>query len=176
MDLARFNTLPQPHQSISEWRGFIEFAQAYFSNREVDRPLVVEVGIYQNKQKDFYKEFLNADFIGIDIEAVNSIPDIMGDSNDPKTAVRLREMLNGRPVDLVFIDGHHGYGSVKNDYDVFGSMSRHLVAFHDIYTPTVEVLRFWQDLLKETDKTTVEFRSPKSYMGIGVVLKCAGGV
>lgn len=171
MDLSKFDSLPQPHQSITEWRSFMEFAVAYLQDRGVVKPLVLEVGTYQNAQRPFYQEYMNADHIGIDIEAVNSTPDVMGDSNDPATLLKLKEVLGGREIDLVFIDAHHGYDSVKNDYWVYGSLAKHMVAFHDIYTPTVEVVRFWQDLLKETDKTTVEFRSPKSYMGIGVVLR-----
>jgi hypothetical protein len=171
MNLVKLNSFPAPFQNPPEWRQFIEFSELYLRNRGVDHPVVVEIGIYQNLQRPFYQEFLNAEHIGVDIESVNSTPDIMGNSTDPNTALALQERLAGRQIDLLFIDGGHDYGTVKSDYEVYGSMTKHIVVFHDIYTREVEVRKLWGEIIAGTDKTTMEIRAPQSYMGIGMVLK-----
>jgi len=59
---------------------------------------------------------------------------IDGLSQDPKTIAKVECLLNGKKIDLLFIDGDHSYNGVRGDFFAY----RHLVAengivvFHDI--------------------------------------------
>lgn len=190
MNLQKFNELMkaaggaggQLIQNVSEWQCFLEFADAYFKNRGVLNPVIVEIGIANNSQKAFYRELLNAEHIGIDIVGN---PDILGDSHLPETAEKLKRRLAGRPVDLLFIDGGHMYESVKSDYELYGPLTKHVIAFHDIYTKFPNpadpaVYRLWDEILeKEKRFPFVIFKKDNSVewgfqVGIGCILKAGG--
>jgi hypothetical protein len=173
-------------QNRQEFKTFMEFARAYFVDRGIEHPLVVEIGVLWGGQKQFYKELLNAEHIGIDNNRDGcSTPDILGDSHDEKTITILKEKLTGRPIDLLFLDGDHAYESVKKDYENYGPLTRHLIAFHDINTSnwvgneTIEVNRLWNELVEEEkDCTYITFRNfnkPEEFrgfqMGIGLMIK-----
>lgn len=51
------------------------------------------------------------------------------------------------PYDLVFIDGDHGYDSVKADHEHYGKRATKVIAFHDIagLRQCEGVQRFWLD-------------------------------
>lgn len=168
-------------QQKNEWESFLEFVSNYFSLRDISKPLVVEIGIENNAQKIFYEKLMGAEHIGIDIKGA---PDILGDSHSPNTLGKLKEVLNGRRIDLLFIDGDHTFEGVQKDYDMYSPLVNHLVAFHDIFlvrwrTDRSEVVYFWDLLVdKERDKTLMTFKrwydcaeqSP-GQMGIGLVIK-----
>ena len=130
--LETFDSLELPIQCRDEWLGFLEYASAYMTHRGIERPVVLEVGTRLNLQKPYYERLLGAEHIGIDITAAEAAPDILGDSAAPETIAKVKEMLAGRPVDILFIDGNHEYEGVKKDYEIYGPMTRHLIAFHDI--------------------------------------------
>jgi cephalosporin hydroxylase len=46
----------------------------------------------------------------------------------------VKRLLQGRPVDLLFIDGDHSYGAVRSDFDMYGPLvgPGGISAFHDI--------------------------------------------
>ncbi len=167
-----------------EWGAFLEFAAGYFELRDIQRPVVVEIGVWRNTQKRFYRELLGAYHIGIDIDR-RTKADIVGDSQSPATVEKLKALLSGHPIDLLFIDGHHSYAGVKGDYELYAPMTRHLVAIHDLVCTThreVHVKEFW-DELKAGDKENlfILFHKPRAHergtcwdgqeMGIGVVVK-----
>lgn len=79
------------------------------------------------------------------------------------------------PYDAILIDGDHRYEGVSRDWNTYGHMAP-LVAFHDIAghgvvqrttKDPVEVPRLWEEL--KAQYRTVEFVTPGSAMGIGVV-------
>jgi hypothetical protein len=172
-------------QSTREWGCFLEFAYAYFENRGVHFPVVVEIGVLNNAQKPFYTELLNAEHIGIDVAGQ---PDIMGDSKFPATFEKLQRRLGGRSIDLLFIDGDHAYAGVKSDYEMYGPLTGHIIALHDISGAhglhgSDDVGRLWGEI-SETDTdnlllTIRRYNSEKAsitagyQMGIGLVIKCA---
>jgi len=174
------------NQHIPEWRAFLEYAQGYFAAHGIAHPVVVEIGILDGAQRRFYKNILNAEYIGIDID-VNNHPDIAGDSALPSTAERLTRRLGGQMIDLLFIDGWHTYQAVKSDYEIYGPLTRHIIAIHDIHTPPlapddpVDVRRLWNEILagNKTDTliTIQRFnpRKPEEFngrpLGIGLVIK-----
>lgn len=59
---------------------------------------------------------------------------LQGDSHDPRTALAVAELLDGRSVDLLFIDGDHDTEGVTRDWLDYSPLVREggLVAFHDI--------------------------------------------
>ncbi|KAF0127066.1 MAG: cephalosporin hydroxylase-like protein [Elusimicrobia bacterium] len=75
---------------------------------------------------------------------------IDGDSGDPASAELFSAALDGRKLDLLFIDGDHSYEAVKRDYDTYARFVKPggVVAFHDI-RPGLEkfgvgVAEFWK--------------------------------
>jgi predicted O-methyltransferase YrrM len=59
---------------------------------------------------------------------------VWGDSHDPSIRSRVLEILDGRKIDFLFIDGDHSYEGVKADFANFSPMVRNggLIAFHDV--------------------------------------------
>jgi hypothetical protein len=162
-----------------EWRYFLEFVDSYFKTRNISNPIVVEIGIFLNAQKAFYEELLGAEHIGIDISA-DSRPDIVGDSHSLETVEKLKIRLAGRSIDLLFIDGDHSYNSVKQDYELYGPLTRHLIAIHDIFLvrssgeDASDVIDFWSRLVEAEQQNTIltfKHHSSTDQMGIGLVIK-----
>ena len=150
------------------------------------KPIVVEIGVLDGNQKQFYEQLLGAEYISIDINPKAPVT-IVGDSQSADVMQQLKTKLRGRQIDVLFIDGLHTYAGVKSDYEVFGPLVKHLIAIHDILTPKnapkddVDVLRFWEEL-KTTNRTdtliTIQQHNPRPAnafngrpLGIGVVLK-----
>jgi predicted O-methyltransferase YrrM len=113
------------------------------------------------------------------------IVSIRADSSTLQTLARVQSLLNGHPLDLLFIDGDHSYAGVKADFAHYSPLVRPggLIALHDIvpdygtrhgtptgnYTGGVPV--FWQEL-KTKHKTSelIEDQEQDGY-GIGIVHK-----
>jgi cephalosporin hydroxylase len=97
------------------------------------------------------------------------------DSHDPRTVERVKDLLAGRPLDLLFIDGDHSYDGVKKDYEMYSPLVARggAIAFHDIVDGEEAnvggVPRLWREL-KQT-RQHLEF--VKSWQqggwGIGVL-------
>jgi hypothetical protein len=165
-------------QSASEWKCFLEFADAYFGGLGVLNPVVVEIGVLHNCQKPFYVELLNAEHVGIDR---GSQAEIVGDSRRPETVEKLRIRLAGRLIDLLFIDGDHAYASVKSDYEMYGPLTKHIIALHDINGCLDDVGRLWKEITAiEKDRLLLTIQhynylttgiTAGNQMGIGLVIK-----
>jgi hypothetical protein len=171
-------------QCRPEWQQFMEFVAGYFRDRDIWRPVVVEIGICANAQKRFYEEIMNAEHIGIDIDS-KTHPDILGDSRSPETIEALKARLNERSINLLFLDGNHTYDFVKYEYETYGPITQHLIAFHDLLCdnePTIEINKFWAELCgDDKDHVFITFHKqriheqtsiwPGHEMGIGVMVK-----
>lgn len=93
------------------------------------------------------------------------------DSHAPETVERLRELLAGREIDLLMIDGDHSYDGVRTDFDLYAPLVAKggFVAFHDILTHQhfgAEVDRFWLEIRDRYPH--VEFTDPGDDWGFGV--------
>jgi beta-1,4-mannosyl-glycoprotein beta-1,4-N-acetylglucosaminyltransferase len=92
---------------------------------------------------------------------------INGDSKDPYLVERLREILDGKKIDFLFIDGDHTYEGVKGDFDIYEQFlnENSIVGFHDIldsefhseFNCFVSIL--WSELKQKYE--SVEFMYPQ---------------
>lgn len=79
---------------------------------------------------------------------------IRGDSHSESSVHSLRSLLDGRPLDALFVDGDHTYAGVCADWMTYGPLVRPggLVAFHDLVPPHessgVEIHRLWAELTR----------------------------
>ena len=96
------------------------------------------------------------------------------DSHSPDTIRTVSELLNGQPIDFLFIDGDHTYEGVRKDWENYGALVRPggLMAMHDVgknYDDT-EVKRFWDEV-----KGRFQYREylahPNGFYGIGSLYK-----
>jgi len=99
--------------------------------------------------------------------------ELRADSHDPRTLERLRRVLRGRPIDVLFIDGDHTYEGVKRDFVMYTPLVRSggIVALHDIAhkaDPRVGVHRVWAEI-KQGASEAQEFVAEGSGKGIGVI-------
>lgn len=169
--------LKGPNQIFGEWKTFLQFAQLYFEKCGISKPIVVEIGTQNGRQKPFYEQFLDAIHIGIDISDKFSKPDILGDSHSPETMTKLKELLGDKKINLLFIDGAHTYRDALADYELYDSLTSDIIAFHDI-RHEAEIGRLWEDLrAKGKNKSSVTFMSIGAWgngwceLGIGLMVK-----
>lgn len=77
---------------------------------------------------------------------------LRADSHEPATQRQLLEILNGREIDFLMIDGDHAYDGVRLDFEMYTPLvrSRGLIAFHDVvhhdHVPSCQVERFWNEI------------------------------
>ncbi len=195
MNLELFDELMkqgEPSQHPSEWKVFLEFCESYLENHKIKNPVVVELGLFDGKQKEFYKQLLGAEHIGISINSRRYTPDIRGSTHDPNTIKTLKEKLNKRPINILFIDAGHSYEDVKEDFEMYSPLCSDLIVLHDIESrrydgPTrrrTEVWKFWDELRLEAYKGAEEYKDflflsiykhmparHRIQMGIGIMIK-----
>lgn len=191
MNLKRFNELNQvpPAQHPPEFQMFLEICEMYLEKHGIKKPIVVELGTRLNHQKKFWVELFDAEHIGIDASVTHSTPDIVGNTHDPETMKKLKEKLNGRPINILFIDASHHYEDVKQDFEMYHPLCPDIAALHDIETGRFQnkrrrqVWRFWDELKKDACTgvgysnflfVSVRQHKKKIAMGIGMVIKTSG--
>lgn len=93
--------------------------------------------------------------------------DVQGDSHNPITVQRVKQIYPNNDVDFLFIDGDHSYEGVMADFEHYAPLVRSggLVVLHDI-AGLPEVKQYWQ-VLKTCYKTT-EIVEPGGW-GIGII-------
>lgn len=140
----------------------------------IDLPNGIHGGGYPEAKKKLYKHFLS--------DAKNRTLHLLQcDSHDLSTIEKLKELLEGRPIDFLFIDGDHTYNGVKSDFINYGELVRPggIIAFHDIVenltdhedAQTIEVPKFWKELkMKYPYKELIQSKGQVN-MGIGLVYK-----
>jgi predicted O-methyltransferase YrrM len=80
---------------------------------------------------------------------------LRANSHDPKTLESIKRILEGKKIDLIFIDGDHSYDGVKKDFKMYFPLVREggIIAFHDIAPRPKEspfqVDRFWNEIKEE---------------------------
>jgi predicted O-methyltransferase YrrM len=95
------------------------------------------------------------------------------DSHSESTLRRVMALLDGRSVDLLFIDGDHSHDGVWQDFNMYSPLVAPggLIAFHDISPNPAEwtkgVARFWREF---TAKHETEERVVNDEPGFGIGL------
>lgn len=112
---------------------------------------------------------------------------IRGDSQNPETQERVLDLLDGNPIDFLYVDGDHTYEGVRSDYEAYAPhvAPGGLVAFDDLLShergkPRLEevgVHRLWADL-KDGHETTefVSEREDARKKGLGLLRKPDEGI
>jgi predicted O-methyltransferase YrrM len=93
----------------------------------------------------------------------------------PETRAEVEEILGGREVEFLFIDGDHSYKGVKTDYTQYSPLvaSDGIIGFHDVAHNRhrrCRVIELWNEI--KTKYTYAEFSKSaraKYVMGIGVL-------
>lgn len=99
---------------------------------------------------------------------------VQASSYDPETVDRVKAFLDGRPVDLLFIDGDHRYDAVTQDYEYYSSLVADggWICLDDIrqeHRPGIDVYEFWAELQERTDTTEILREADQKSCGIGLV-------
>jgi cephalosporin hydroxylase len=179
------------HQQKIEILGFLDLAAT------VEPKIVMEIGTAQSGTQFLLGQgLLSTEIIlAVDLRVRNrrlleafSRPGLkrtclVGSSYDPQTVQRVAGVLDGRPIDVLFIDGDHTYEGVKADYEAYAPLVRSggLIAFHDIIEDhqtrygrssggwAGDVPRFWREV--SLGQKTWEFIADPEQdgMGIGVI-------
>lgn len=180
-----------PCQKASEIIAFLEWAA------EKEPKTVVEIGVAMggttyllaNAIPSVWK-VIGVDFFPRNRRALKSViregvrmDFVTGNSSSPETVAKVKDILGGREVDLLLIDGDHAYDAAFKDYEAYRPLVRNggWIAFHDIRPPELkpdgstangfpmEVHRLWDELKENCESQEfVEDQSQFSY-GIGVI-------
>jgi len=100
---------------------------------------------------------------------------LRADSHNPNTLRKVREILAGKPLDFLFIDGDHTYEGVKRDFEMYSPLVRKggVIAFHDIveHPPETgcEVSMFWNEIKYSYKYLEIVKDWRQNWAGIGVI-------
>jgi predicted O-methyltransferase YrrM len=100
---------------------------------------------------------------------------VQADSHSPATVQTIRQILDGRALDFLLIDGDHSYERVKADFEMYTPLVHPdgLIAFHDIVPDPRKraggVPRFWQELRQNGRVTEFVADWNQGAYGIGVL-------
>ncbi len=137
----------------------------------IDLPGGIYGGGYKSQREKLYHLF-TANHLTCELHLLRA------DSQISATCDQLIALLNGRPIDFLFIDGDHRYPGVKQDYALYAPLVRPggLIAFHDIRPnlkdPSIQVFRLWDELKKSEPATEEIIREPyQGKYGIGLIMR-----
>jgi len=100
---------------------------------------------------------------------------LRADSHNPNTLRKVREILAGKPLDFLFIDGDHTYEGVRRDFEMYSPLVRKggMIAFHDIVPGPPEnvggVPEFWNDIKNKYKHLEIVKDPNQGGYGIGVI-------
>jgi predicted O-methyltransferase YrrM len=97
------------------------------------------------------------------------------DSHNFATVKTVEQILDGKPLDFLFIDGDHTYDGVKQDFMTYSRLVRKggIVAFHDICDHPAEsgseVSKFWREIKQVQQSKEIINNSAQGWAGIGLL-------
>lgn len=163
-DLDKALRIVQPYKpkvilEIGMWKGYSAenwlkaFVPEIFISLERDHKH--EDGIYHNDPKD--------------PPAYDYLWDV--DSNSQETVAKVKELLKGREIDFMFIDGGHKFDTVYTDWLNYSPLVKEggIIAFHDIlYTSFECQAKLLWEILKQT-YDYVEINCGAGSTGFGII-------
>jgi len=106
---------------------------------------------------------------------LNKYTYVEGNSRDIKTLNKVKKVLDGKSLDVLFIDGDHSYNGVSSDFYTYSPLvkSGGVVAFHDVHEDlrfdySTWVTRFWEEVIKVHHTNYVEIVDPVYRPGYGI--------
>lgn len=96
------------------------------------------------------------------------------DSHTGAAKEQVEKALQGKTLDLLFIDGDHTYAGVKQDFEMYSPLVAPggIIVFHDILpttAPGIEVAQFWEEIkIRYRHREIIEDRN-QGRAGIGVL-------
>jgi len=102
---------------------------------------------YQGWKESLYQSFATNN---------QTIHTIRTGSQNQVTRKKLEDLLDGKKIDFLYIDGNHLYDMVKSDFEMFSPLLSEdgVVAFHDISPASInknDVPRFWNEIKDKHD-------------------------
>jgi predicted O-methyltransferase YrrM len=170
-------------QKVGELAGLVRLV------RELRPAVVLEIGSFRGGTFRLWSQLAAEDalVVGVDIDtgygaAPTAVLESVArpgqhvvalrlDSQQEATRDEVERILDGRPVDFLFIDADHTYAGVRRDFELYAPLVRPggLVAFHDVITHTglegIEVDRLWRQIRGEYESW--EFLQPEHDIGFG---------
>ena len=124
-------------------------------------------GGYPEWKVPIYKSFARAD---------QKIELIRGNSHADETFLQLENVLNGRKIDYLFIDGDHTYEGAKMDFEKYRNLVRPggKVGFHDIVVhkgSECDVYKLWNEVKLEYKHREFVNDWEQNCYGIGIIEK-----
>jgi len=106
---------------------------------------------------------------------------VRNNSHDPASLERVKTLLGGNQLDLLFIDGDHSYEGVKADFNLYSGLVRPdgLIVFHDIAkhsaTSGCDVDKFWAEIHDRYPSQEIIEDRAQGWAGIGVLRNAPAG-
>jgi predicted O-methyltransferase YrrM len=186
-----YSSLIPAHQRKNEFCDFINYANRHPIST------IVEIGTADSGTHLLLSELIYSSkiMVAIDLEirnrismsAINTNNDsrmvIKGSSHSHETYSKLKMVLGGDKIDLLFIDGDHTYSGVKNDFEIYKKLvsPKGIVAFHDIVPDNFsrtgvktssyvgDVPKFWNEIKDQFKYVEFKDTNDQDGCGIGVI-------
>jgi predicted O-methyltransferase YrrM len=131
----------------------------------IDLPTSTFAEKINSRQDIFFKSFALSN---------QTVEIIKGNSHHRETLNKVKTILQGRQVDLLFIDGDHTYEGVKKDFQMYSPLVKDdgIIAFHDIVEVSdenVEVNRFWNEIKENFYHKEIVEDWNQGNCGIGII-------
>lgn len=144
-----------------------------FSKLADPQALIISIDLPDGKFGGGYKSYKSA-FYESFATSKQQMCLLRADSHSAETFERVKEILNGKKIDFLFIDGDHTYNGVRSDFNQYAQLVEEngLIGFHDIVSSTqeCEVKKFWEETKRNYKVTTEFINSPnQKFCGIGLL-------
>lgn len=102
---------------------------------------------------------------------------IRANSHNQKTLEKVKNILNDRRIDILFIDGDHSYDGVKRDFEMYSPLVKTdgIIVFHDIVPGPKDnvggVPEFWQEIRTKYEHREIVKDWSQNGWGLGILFK-----
>lgn len=100
---------------------------------------------------------------------------LRGNSHDPESFARVEQVLAGRKLDFILIDGDHSCDGVRTDFEMYSRLLAPggMIALHDVlenrFDPSIDVHRFWSEIANRYNSEEIVDDVNQGQFGIGLV-------